>query len=151
MRFRPVASICLLLASALLLTVLTTGAAKDMKFEAQLIWATTSDTSPDPNHKSVDEETRKKLSELPLKWKHYFLVRKVDFSLPEKGSKEVVLSDRCKILVKQIDGKNFEVGLVGKGESILKRTQTLDKGNMLVLGGNAPESTGWLVTLKRVD
>lgn len=151
MRFRPAFSVCLLLASAMLLLMFTTGASKDIKFEAQLIWAATSEKSPDPNHKPVNEETRKKLAELPLKWKHYFLVRKVDFSLPEKGSKEVVLSDRCKILVKDIDGKNFEVGLVGDGQSVLKRTQKLDKGNMLVLGGNAPESTGWLVAVKRVE
>ncbi|HLP77338.1 MAG TPA: hypothetical protein VK327_10505 [Candidatus Paceibacterota bacterium] len=125
--------------------------AKDLKFEAQLIWATTSETSPDPEQKPVDEETRKTLSQLPLKWKNYFLVKKVPFTLPEGGSREVTLSEKCKISVKDIDGKNFEVALIGKGEPVLKRTQKLLKDKSLVLGGNAPDSTGWLVVLKRVE
>jgi hypothetical protein len=125
--------------------------AKDFKFEGQLIWATMSDTSPDPAHEPVDDETRKQLSQLPLKWKNYFLVKKVRFSVSEKGSKEVSLSDKCKISVKDLDGKSFEVALVGKGEPVLKRTQKLPKNESLVLGGNAPDSTGWLVLLKRIE
>ncbi|MBC8095488.1 MAG: hypothetical protein H7Y43_06730 [Akkermansiaceae bacterium] len=126
--------------------------AKDSKFEAQLVWATMSEISPDPAHKPVNDETRKKLGELPLKWKNYFLVKQSDLSVPEKSSKDVTLSDKCKIAVKDIDGgKNFEVALFGKGESVLKRTQKLPKGEMFVLGGNAPDSTGWLVVLKRIE
>jgi hypothetical protein len=34
---------------------------------------------------------------------------------------------------------------------VLKRTQTLAEGKTLVLGGNAPDETGWLVVLKRTD
>lgn len=124
---------------------------KDFRFEAQLIWATTSDKSPDPNHKPADAEVRKKLDDLPLKWKSYFLVRRENFAVAAAGSSEVTLSDKCKISVKDIDGKNFEVALIGKGESVLKRTQKLPKGEMLVLGGNAPDSTGWLVVLKRIE
>jgi hypothetical protein len=32
-----------------------------------------------------------------------------------------------------------------------KRTQPLGKGEMIVLGGNAPNSTCWLLTLKRLE
>jgi hypothetical protein len=69
----------------------------------------------------------------------------------EGGSKEATLSDKCKIEVKDIDGTSIEVALIGKGKPVLKRTQQLPKANMLVLGGEAPDSSGWLVVLKRIE
>jgi hypothetical protein len=33
----------------------------------------------------------------------------------------------------------------------VKRTQALPKGEILVLGGNAPNASAWLVILKRID
>jgi hypothetical protein len=126
--------------------------AKDLKFEAMLVWAANTDKSPDPNHKPVESDVLKKLKELPLKWKNYFVVNRVGFDVARGGAKEVTLSDKCKISVKDIDGvKNVEVSLIGKGEPVLKRTQPLPKGEMLVLGGDAPDETGWLVVLKRVE
>jgi hypothetical protein len=44
-----------------------------------------------------------------------------------------------------------EVSLVGKGKDVAKRTQKLPKGETLVLGGNAPNATAWLVVLKRLE
>src|ERR1041385_4448712 len=43
--------------------------AKDFKFQAMLIWATNAEKSPDPKHKPVSDEIRRKLEDLPLKWK----------------------------------------------------------------------------------
>ena len=43
------------------------------------------------------------------------------------------------------------VALFGKGKETLRRMQNLPKGEMLVLGGNAPNATGWLVVLKRIE
>jgi len=124
---------------------------KDLKFEAQLIWATNDEKSPDPKHAPVDKEVRKTLSELPLRWKNYFVVKTVPLTVPSGGSKDAALSEKCTIEVKDIDGKNLEVSLIGKGKPVLKRIQSLLKGKMLVLGGNAPDSTGWLVVLKRLE
>lgn len=154
MRFQPSSPTRLiLLVVTCVVFALTAFAAttKDLKFEALLVWATTADTSPDPNHKPVDSEVKRKLTDLPLKWKNYFEVNRKELVISQGASKEVELSDKCKISVKDIDGKNFEVALIGKGESVLKRTQKLPKGEMLVLGGNAPNSTGWLVVLKRIE
>src|SRR5438046_1608123 len=80
--------------------------AKDLKFEALLVWATTADSSPDPNHKPVDSEVKEKLNDLPLKWKNYFEVNRKELVLAPGTSKEVVLSEKCKMSVKDIDGKN---------------------------------------------
>jgi len=140
------AALFLLLAGAL-----TTATAKDLKFQAYLVWAANTDKSPDPRHKPVEEEVRRKLRELPLRWSNYFEVNRVTFVVPEGKSGTASLSEKCKIEVADVNGQHVEVSLIGKGEPVLKRTQPLAKGKMLVLGGDAPDSTGWLVVLKRTD
>lgn len=127
--------------------------AAELKLEAQLIWGTNDEKSPNPKHKPVEPEVRKRLVEdLPLKWKNYFEVNRKAFTVPEKGSKKVEMSDKCAIEVKELDGGKVEVSLFGKaGELVYKRTQALSKGDILALGGNAPDKTAWLVTIKRVE
>ena len=138
----------LVLCSLLAATVTLAG---DSKFEAQLIWGTNDAKSPDPKHKPVETEVQKKLSDLPLKWKNYFEVNRRTLEVPQGGTSKAVLSEKCTVEVKELDGKKVEVSLVGKGEPVLKRTQPLPKGEILVLGGNAPNATAWLVTLKRTE
>ena len=146
LRVREVLVTCLLLAFACV-----AAQEKALKYDAALIWATDLAKSPNPNHKPVPPEIRRKLSELPLKWKHFFVVTNVTFSITLQGSKEVVMSDRCRIRVADLGKNQVEVSLIGQGQRVLKRTQPLPKGDMLVLGGNAPDESGWLVVLKRVE
>lgn len=126
--------------------------AEDLKFEVQLIWATNDEKSPNSKHKEVDAEIRKKLDELPLKWKNYFSVNRKQFSVSDGGTTKSPVSEKCQVVVKDIDGKKIEIKLLNKnGEVVLTRTQPLPKNEILVLGGNAPDKTAWLVTLKRTD
>ena len=125
--------------------------AADLKFEAMLVWATNADTSPNPDHKPVPPDVRKLLKGLPLKWKNFFLVKRTNLSMPHRSSKKVALSDKCDIEIRHVIDDEFEVSLIGKGEPVLKRTQSLAEGKTLVLGGNAPDETCWLVVLKRTD
>lgn len=126
--------------------------ASDAKFAAQLIWATNDKKCDDPKLKPVDEETRKKLKELPLKWENYFLVKRDQVVVAKGGTNSVVLSEKCTVEVKRLGDKKVEVSLHGKkGELCYKRTEPLPKDKMLVLGGNAPNATAWLVTLKRTE
>ena len=125
--------------------------AGELKLEAQLIWATNDEKSPDPKQKPVSPEIRKKLAELPLKWSNYFEVNRKRIEVPEGKKQKSTLSDKCEIEVKNLKGDKVEVSLIGKGEPALTRTQSLPKGEILVVGGNAPNATAWLVTLKRVE
>jgi len=126
--------------------------AGEAKFEAQLIWATNDKKSPDPKHKDVDADVRKKLEELPLKWKNYFEVNRVQFTMPKGGTNRVVLSDKCTIEVKRLGDKKVEVSLCGKkGDTCYTLTQALPKDDILLFGGKAPEATAWFVTLKRIE
>jgi hypothetical protein len=122
-----------------------------LKVEAILIWGTNDSKSPNPRHKPVDEQLRKKLKELPLKWANYFEENRREMELPVGQAKREGLSDRCAIEVKNLGQSKVEVSLIGKGEPVVKRTQDLPRNETLVLGGNAPNATAWLVVLKRVD
>jgi hypothetical protein len=127
-------------------------AAEDaIKVEAQLIWGTNDSKSPNPRHKPVDAEVRKRLKELPLKWTNYFEENRKRMELPLGASHKEALSDKCSIEVKYLGNSKVEVSLIGKGEPVVKRMQDLPRGEMLVLGGNAPNSTSWLVVVKRLD
>jgi len=123
----------------------------EFKFETQLIWATNDEKSPNPKHKEAGPEIRKKLQELPLKWKSYFEVNRKQFSVSKGIVTKVAMSEKCGVDVKDSDGKNVEVTLISKGERVWTRKQPLPKGEILILSGNAPDKTAWLITLKRMD
>jgi hypothetical protein len=100
----------------------------------------------------VDAAVLKVLEDLPLKWKSFFEVKRDTFTVPKTEIKKVTLSEKCAIEVKIVDGKKIEIILRNKkGEVCSKQTQVLEKGKSLVLGGNAPNKTAWLVVLKRIE
>jgi hypothetical protein len=123
----------------------------EMKVEAQLVWGCNKKESPDPKHKPVSEEVRKKLLTLPLKWTNYFEVNRKLLSIPVAAQKREVLSEKCSVEVKNLGKSKVEVLLFGKGEQVEKRTQDFPRGETLVLAGRAPEETTWLVVLKRLE
>jgi hypothetical protein len=126
--------------------------AADMKVRAFLLWGTDDSKPPEGKaYKSIDPEIGQKLKDLPLKWAYWFEVNRVDFVVPSGATKEVPISEKCQVNVKKLVGSEVEVLLVGKGKEVVKRKQSLPKGEMLVLGGNAPNSTAWLVVLKRIE
>ena len=128
------------------------GNGAELKLQTQLIWGTDDSKPPEgKDYKPVEPDIQKKLKELPLKWKHYFEVRRTDFSVTPATLKKVALSEKCELNVLNPSNSTLEVSLIGKGKEVVKRTQSLPKGEILVLGGNAPNATAWLVILKRVD
>src|ERR1035437_2818695 len=126
--------------------------AADMKFQAFLLWGTDDSKPPEgKTYKPVTAEIRQKLKELPLKWANWFEVNRKDFAVPQGAVSEVAMSEKCQVNVKKLAGSEVEVSLIGKGKEVMKRKQSLPTGEMLVLGGNAPNSTAWLVVLKRIE
>ena len=141
------------------LLALTAGAismsAGEMKLQATLVWGTDDAAPPaGKNYKPVDPEILKKLQQdLPLKWKHYFEVSRTNFTLQPKTLKQVAVSAKCQLDLQNMTsgGSELEVVLIGKGKEVVRRKQALPKGDMLVLGGKAPNENAWLVTLKRTE
>jgi len=126
--------------------------ADDLKLQAFLLWGTDEVKPPEGKaYQPVDLEIRQKLKDLPLKWTNWFEVNRKDFVAPQGTIKEVSMSEKCQLQVRKMIGPELEVTLIGKGKEVMKRKQSLPKGEMLVLGGNAPNSTAWLVVLKRIE
>jgi hypothetical protein len=127
------------------------GPASKMKLQAQLIWGTNDEKPADPDLKPIDPKIAKKLEGLAIKWKNYYLVNTKEFSVNEGSTKLIEMSKDCELMVKNIDGTNVEVQLVGKGKPAGKVTKGLGKGKCLVTGGDATNSTAWFVFLKQVE
>jgi hypothetical protein len=125
--------------------------AGDLKFEVQLVWGTNNEKPKNPNHKPVAPEVKKEIQKLPLKWTNYFEINRQKFSVSSGGTNKVAVSGTCQLEVKHTNGSNMAVSLFGKGKEVMKRNQSLPKGETLVLGGNAPDESSWLVILKRVE
>ena len=123
--------------------------AGDMKLQATLVWGTNDDKSPDPSHKPVDAEIAKKLK--AFKWSHYFEICSKEVSVVRNGEARVPMSKDCEITVKNLGKGQVEVTLVGKGKVVGTIKQKLPKGETLVTGGNATNSTGWFIVIKQVD
>jgi hypothetical protein len=126
--------------------------AADMKFQAFLLWGTDDSKPPEGKaYKPVTADIKQKLKELPLKWTNWFEVNRKDFAVPQGAVNTVAMSDKCQLNVKKLAVSEVEVSLIGKGKEVVKRKQSLPTGDLLVLGGNAPNSTAWLVVLKRIE
>ena len=128
--------------------------AADAKYQAILVWGTDDVKPPEgKSYKPVDNDTKAKLHELPLKWKNFFEVNRTNFTVTPGLNRKVAVSEKCGLELKLLSspGPELEVALVGKGKEVMRRKQALPKGQLLVLGGNAPNDTAWLVTLKRVE
>lgn len=141
----------LILPALLLLLHPLPAQASESKFEAELIWAT-DDAKPPPgkDYKLAEPGIRQKLSKA-FKWKNYFLVNQKTFELPPNILQKVAVSEKCELQIKDLGSGKVEVALIGKGKEVMRREQVLPKGEILVLGGNSPNATGWMVTLKRLQ
>jgi hypothetical protein len=124
----------------------------DMKLQAFLLWGT-DDNKPraGKNYTPATPEIMQKLRDLPLKWTNWFEVNRKEFTVVLGEVKAVAISQKCQLNVSKTSVTEVEVSLIGKGKEVVKRKQSLPIGEMLVLGGNAPNSTAWLVVLKRTE
>ena len=146
--------LCSPLIFCLALTVLAgaPAAAAEMKLHALLLWGTDDSKPPEgKDYKPIDQALKNKLKDLPLKWKNYFEVNRKSMVVKSGEGKKESMSDKCEIDFKNLDNNLVEVSLFGKGKEVMKRKQALPAGEVLVLGGNAPNSTAWLVLLKRAE
>ena len=119
-------------------------------FEAQLIWGT-NDKQSDPKLKAADPALAAKLQKSPFKWDHYFEMHRERFKLRLNEEKTVTMSRNCVISVTYLKDENVKFQLIGKGQLANTVTQALPKGQLLVTGGDAENSTAWFVVLKQVE
>src|SRR5580698_7865467 len=122
--------------SVLLLTFLLAGTvaarADDTKLEAHLVWGT-NDEKGGPNCKPVDAELSACLHRT-FKWTNYFEITQQGAMIPEKQTRNLKMSDRCTLRVKNLRGSRVEINCIGQGKEVHKRADTLLPHTWLVLG-----------------
>ncbi|HEY2084195.1 MAG TPA: hypothetical protein VGI88_15535 [Verrucomicrobiae bacterium] len=144
--------VCLIFVAAL---VLSTGSARaqssdNATFEALLIWGT-NDAKTDPKLKPADPALVEKLKKSPFKWDHYFEMHRDILKLKLNEEQTVKVSRNCVISVTNLKDDQVKFQLTGKGKLANTVTQALPKGQLLITGGDAENSTAWFVVLRRVE
>lgn len=124
--------------------------AKELKLEAQLIWGTNDEKSPNPAHKPVDAATAEKLRKV-FKWKNYFAVTNQVKVVPSRGSNRFDLSQQCSIEVTELAGPRVEVKLIGEGKEVNKTIKPLQKGESITYGKDDKNDTAWFVIITELD
>jgi hypothetical protein len=122
--------------------------AEDLNIEAQLIWGTNAEKSPDPSHKPVDKPTAEKLRKV-FKWKNYFLVNKQNAIVPSRSTKQIVLSKRCAVEITELAGPKVEVKLIGDQKPVNKTVKPLSKGECFVITGEDENESPWFIIIKQ--
>ena len=115
-----------------------------LKLNAQLIWATNDEKSPDPKHKEVDPALRKRFQG-PFKWKSYFEVSNQCITAPLKKTVRVKLSPDCEVEVTNFGDNQIEAKLFGKGEFQVHKKHMMKPGEIFSIAGDAKNGTAWFV------
>lgn len=144
--------VCLLIVAALYFPAAVAQAASDtITIDARLIWGT-HDAKPDPKLKPVGPRLSDKLMHSPFKWDHYYECNaQKPFTLKLNQSKRVTMSKRCEIEVTYVGNSQIKLDLYGNGQLVNTVTQTLPKGEFLLIGGESENSTGWFVVVRQAD
>lgn len=143
--------VCLFFVAALVLPTASARAQSDTAtFEVLLVWGT-NDSKTDPKLKPAGPSLAEKLKKSPFKWDHYFEMHREPLKLKLNEEQTVKMSRNCVISITYLKDDQVKFQLYGKGTLANTVTQALPKGQLLVTGGDAENSTAWFVVLHRVE
>jgi hypothetical protein len=83
-----------------------------------------------------------------FKWKNYFEITNQVADIPENKTRDLKMSDRCTLRIKNLGGSRVEINCIGEGKEVHKRADTLLPHTWLVLGGNDKNNTAWFIGLR---
>jgi len=124
--------------------------ATDFRMQAQLIWGTNGEKPDKPEYTAVAAKQGEKLGNV-FKWKHYYQTKCTPVTVSTKGSEKVTLSDSCALELKHLGDSNFEIKMIGKGNAVLTRRQSIPKGETTALAWGDKNDTAWFVVITQVD
>ncbi len=125
-------------------------APNDLNLLAQLVWGTNNDKPEDPKLKDVDPKVTDKLRGV-FKWKNYFEVNRQNFTVTSSAPRKVKMSDHCELEVQNLGNASVELKLYGKGKMVVRKTQKVKSGELLVLAGDDKNDTAWFVVLSLAE
>ncbi|EEF61181.1 hypothetical protein Cflav_PD3898 [Pedosphaera parvula Ellin514] len=125
--------------------------AEDLNIKFILVWAT-NDEAPPEKHKELSAQLEKKLqSGAPYKWKHYYEMHKTNVVLHPKETRKIEMSKHCLLEATNPNDGRIQVNLYGEGKPVSKHVEPLPAGQIVTLGGNAKNDTGWMILIQRKD
>ena len=139
--------------SALLFTGNVARAASDtssLNIEAQLVWGTNGTNAPG-KLKLVGPRMSERLKHSPFKWDRYYEVNRQTDKVKFNEKKSVTMSKDCDIEITNLGDSQLRLRLFGHGKLVSDVTQALPKGELLVVGGDAEDSTAWFVILRQAE
>ena len=124
--------------------------AAQLKVELKLIWGTNDQTTANPKRKPVDEATAAKLRKV-FKWTNYFEIKRLTGTVPSRGTNRFDMSKDCIIEIKELEGPQVEVKLIGEGRPVVKTTHHLSKGETINLASECKDGNAWFVLITDLD
>ncbi len=121
-----------------------------VNIEAQLVWGTNG-PKPDSKLKLVGPKMSERLKSSPFKWDHYYEVNRQTVPVKINKATTIPMSKDCQIVITYLGDSQIKLDLIGKGQLVNTVTQALPKGELLVVGGNAENSTAWFVIIRQAD
>jgi hypothetical protein len=135
----------LLLLSLALNLAAQSSLAGDLKLEAKLIrGANAGATSVNPN--LVDPALAASLRH-NFKWTNYYEITNLTTVIPLNQSRDVRMSDRFTLKVKNLGSSLVAVDCIGQGKAVSKGTNTLP----CVYCGTNTDDTAWFIHLRSLD
>ena len=122
-----------------------TALAGDLKLGAQLIWGA-NDSPVTVNHNLVDPDLSATFRQ-HFKWTNYYEITNVSASVPLNESRDVRMSDRCTLKIRNLGSSVVAVDCIGQGKAVSKGTNTLP----CVYCGTNVNDTAWFIRLRSLD
>ena len=116
--------------------------AADLKLEAQLIWGA-NDPPATVHHGLVDPKLAAALRG-NFKWTNYYQITNLAAVIPLNQSRDLRMSDKCTLTVKNLGSSLVAVDCIGQGKPISKGTNSLP----CVYAGTNANDTGWFIRLR---
>ncbi len=124
--------------------------AAELKIESRLIWGTNHEKVSDPKCKPLDGATEAKLKKV-FTWKKYFEVNRTTVTIPSRTTKKIKMSPQCTIDIREMEGPNVEVTLIGEGKPVNKTTYPLKKNESVTIAGDLKDGSAWFVLITELD
>jgi hypothetical protein len=138
-----------LLLTTFLFAAAAVASAADLRLEARLVWGT-NDEKGGPNCKPVDAGLATKLNGA-FKWKSYFEITNQAARIPLNQTRDLKMSARCTLRVKNLGGSRVEINCIGEGKEVHKGAYTLTPPKWVTVGGDSTNNTAWFICLRSSD
>ena len=119
-----------------------------MELEAQLILVTDRPQSSHPRYKAVEPAIAARLRHMPFRWKHFYEVNRVVFTVSLTEPKMIQLSRPYRLAVKGLGPSGIEVSLFGQTKLVNTTKQPLSSGELLIMGADDKGTNTWLVVVR---